>query len=593
MIYNAINYIQGFLPNKSTFEQTSSDHANSNLKYTAKLAQTILLCPITTTAKLSFRTAKLLSWDLAKSSYYALTGYHQESASHLEREYLNTVKAVRDVLFLPFVAKRAFNDMVAKPEEFLDDIPVSHDYLTVDCEKSFQQFSSYLHGHRTFEVIKPKGIKEFPAASDGTLKTVMASHFLKPDMMAINFGSPNVAAFITKKGENDTVQTVKIDAKSLRRADMAYHPTNGKIQSGLFFVPTNLPQEALARFEEAAEKMKGRRDITCVNTNCRVLKEAGFSIENVEMDEIVFPNTFMEHLLYRNVFYTDREGSKHKVHFDILNTTSKNLEEYMEQVDTDVVGTRLRHRRRDADTEEQKLARGNEAKAIIALEKERLAQKVTPIWSELKAFERRQVTVSAPSFLGDIVAQIWGRHTIYEMDLSDKKDTIAQVFGTKLSPFPQKNPSCFTRIKKDFLFSPFMIHFLRGHMMGRADVVNLYMQDLLKHLSSIPKEIRLNYAILDDKVVFAKVNSQTDEAIKRAADWALSKHALIANRQDVYCAGEIWYDESQKCFLINDNSGTYNPSPDRVHHAAKLANEIFDSEADHPLFKVAPQIEAI
>src|SRR5262249_54561378 len=152
----------------------------------------------------------------------------------------------------------------------------------------------------------------FPARSDPSLKTVMASHFLNPGLMAINFGCPNISTFLTKKEEDGSVQTVQIDAKSLRREAMSYHRTNGKIQSGVFFVPTNLPKEAMDRFNEAALKMQGRRDITCVNTNCRVLKEAGFSIENVDMEGVVFPTTLMEHLLFRNVFYTDSQGQKHK-----------------------------------------------------------------------------------------------------------------------------------------------------------------------------------------------------------------------------------------------------------------------------------------
>jgi hypothetical protein len=339
--------------------------------------------------------------------------------------------------------------------------------------------------------------------------------------------------------------------------------------------------------------MQGSRDITCVNTNCRVLQKAGFSIENVAMDEIVFPTTFMEHLLFRNVFFTDKEGKKHKIHFDILNTTEANLEALANQVDTDVVGTRLRHRRREADTEEMKLARGAQAKAVIALEEERLAKEVPPVWLKNNDLDRRKVTISVPSCLGNLAAYVWGRHTIYEVDLSDKKEEITQTFGTKLKPFFQKNPSIATRLKRDIFFSPFMIHLLRRHMMGRADVVHLYAQDLFKHLMSIPQEARLNYVVLDDKVVFAKVhsNDNTDGTYKKIADWALSKHALIADRKEVHCSGEIWYDANQKCFMMNDNSGTYSPDLERVQKVVNLANTIFRAEASNPIFKVAPQNE--
>jgi hypothetical protein len=66
----------------------------------------------------------------------------------------------------------------------------------------------------------------------------------------------------------------------------------------------------------------------------------------VTIDDVVFPNTFIEHLMFRNVFFTDSSGIKHKVHFKILNTTEYSLEKFFENVDTAVVGTRLRHRER-------------------------------------------------------------------------------------------------------------------------------------------------------------------------------------------------------------------------------------------------------
>jgi hypothetical protein len=479
--------------------------------------------------------------------------------------------------------------MIATREDFVDDIePMpTEKYIKVDFTKSLQLFSSFLHGRANFEVIHPTGITEFPALSDPVMKTVMASNIFKPGMIAINFGMPNVATFITEEKEDGSVQTIKVDAKSLWREPMGFHPTNGKIQSGVFLIPKNLPPEALARFKEAAEKLAGATDITCVKTNCKVLQEAGFSIEGVSMDGITFPETLMEHLLFRNVFYTDQNG-KHKVHFDILNTTEKTLEKYFEDVDTAVVGTRLRHALRHADTEEDKNTRGVIAKRLIAEEAERLAnQTVEQENDEISA--QRKVTISVPSCLGDAIARIWGRHTIYELDLSDKKELIFEAFQNftkanegetdKLRPFPQENPSFLTWLKKHIFFSGPMIRLLRRHMMGRSDVIHLSTQGIFKHLKST-KGARLNYALMDNKLVIAKVKAnEGDEGIhKKAADWALSKHALIANREEVYCSGEMWYDEAQNRFKMNGDSGTYTPNFERVKIVVNLANGLFDNQ---------------
>lgn len=568
-------------------EMDNNSSRPSHLHYLWKLIQTIFMTPVTSTIHLACRAVKLLTWDKCKSYTLQLLGYHSDADAFFESQYLKTVKVIRDILFIPTTAYSVFKDLIAKSEEFTDDLPEKfpqQSYLSTGCTQKFEPFSSSMHGCKQFNVIKPNEIMAFPAESDGDLKAVKASHFLNPGVMAINFGLPNVAAFTTEAMDDGSVQTIKVDAKSFKREPMSYHPTNGTIQSGIFFVPTNLPDEALERFKEAAEELVGESNITCVNTNCRVLKKAGFSIEGRDLDDVIFPTTMMEHFLFRNVFYTDSEGEKHKVHFDIINTTEDSLEQHFQKIDIAVLGTRLRHLRRHADTEENRKIRGIAAKAIIAEEKERLAALSE---SEQATFDltRRKVTVSVPSFLGDMISRIWGRHTIYEMDLSDKKDRITQAFEDmdleKLHPFPDENPSFLTKLKRDYFFSQPMIDFLHRHIMGHADTLYLNTQDLFEHLKSTQGE-RLNYVILEDKVIVArvKVNGESSGVHQKAADWALSKHALLASRQEVLCSGEMWYDENADRFKMNSDSGTYKPSEEHVQVAVDLANEIFATSSD-------------
>ena len=550
--------------------------------FALKSAQTILIYPITSTLQLSCRLVKLLTWDLAKAGALKILGYHNESSTSLEREYLKTVRVARDILFIPTIARSAFSDLLAKRDTaYLDDMRARspQSYLNVPYAKKLNLFSSYMYGPKTFEVIQPTEIQEFAAESDGALNSVMASHFLKPDVMAINFGIPNVAAFATEDKGDGSVQTVKVDAKSLKREPMVFHPTNGKIQSGVFFVPINLPAEALERFSAAAKKLQGRADFTCVNTNCRVLKEAGFSIEGKKMEDIFFPTTFMEHLLFRNVFYTDIAGHKHKIHFDIIKTTKDSLAEHFEKIDMAVVGTRLRHSRRNVDTEESRKARGVAAKALIAEEKMRI-DRTSPAEQDASNLTRRKMTISVPSHLGDVIARIWGRHTLFEVDLSDKKAMISQFFQDlpKLSPFPQQKPSFGTRLKRDYFFSQPMINFLRRHMMGNRDTLFLNTQDLLNHLKSTQGE-HLNYVILEDKVIVARINPtvKPEGVPQKVADWALSKHALLAERKPVHCSGELWYDKHKNRFIVNSDSGTYVPSTEHVKAAVNLVNTIFET----------------
>ncbi|OJU80665.1 MAG: hypothetical protein BGO10_02485 [Chlamydia sp. 32-24] len=572
----------------TTHQYTSCNHRD--LHSTRRFATTIFITPVSTSFKLAFNTVKLLTWDVSKSTVLTLMGYHGEGATFLQERYLNTMRKLRDLAFIPSLAHDAFKNMMAKGELFKDDLPKvkPQSYIKTLYSLHLGVYSSSLYGRKAFHFARPVDIKEFPAESDGSLKTVMAGHFLKANVMAINFGVPNVATFITEAKEDGSIQTTKVDAKSLKREKMAYHPTNGKIQSGIFLIPTNLPDEALGRFKEAALKLQGRTDFTCVNTNCRVLKEAGFSMEGKEIENIFFPNTLFEDCLFRNVLYTDLKGVKHKVHFEIVDTTGLGLEKHFERVDFAVVGTRYRHKLRKNDSQENRKARGLAAKALVEAEKARLAS-FTQEELDLSNIKRRKISVSVPSRVGDAIAYFLGeRHTLYEVDFADMQNVIGNAFKhlEKLQPFPQEKPNFVTRLKRDFFFCKMIINLIRRHLMGHSDHLHLNTLDLFNHLKGVQGSF--NYVVLEGRVVLAKVtpNGNSNLGYQKAADWALSKHAVLSGREEVYCSGELRYDITKKCFIVNGNSGTYLPTDEHVKIVAQLANEIFETALHGNKFEV-------
>jgi hypothetical protein len=143
----------------NTREKSSRGH------FFVKLLETIFISPITSTVTLLGRSIKLITWDLAKTSMYKIGGYHTEAADFLEGEYLKTVKALRDLIFIPSVAVRALRDISAVREIYLDDIEPkpTDEYINnaVNFNKSYEQFTSSMHGCGTFEVINPDNITEF------------------------------------------------------------------------------------------------------------------------------------------------------------------------------------------------------------------------------------------------------------------------------------------------------------------------------------------------------------------------------------------------------------------------------------------------
>lgn len=540
-----------------------------------KLVETILLQPALVTSRLVYRTIKLLAYIPLKSLVVVVSQGSANVKKYLAGELIKTVKAARDVFTVPLKVARVVNDIRSPSTQFRDDNPIlkPKDYLKTDYSISFQHFSSEHFPSKNFKVITPKQIKEMPAPSDPSLQAVMGSHFLQKGMMGINFGCPNVALFTTHESKGDEGSIYKVDAKSLKREEMQYRDTKGKLQSGVFFIPTNLPEDAIEALKSAAEKLKGRRDLTCVNTNCRILKEAGFTMDGVDLEDCYMPTTFMENVLFRNMYYKGQ-----KIHFDIVKTTPLTLQEYFEEIDNAILTTPFRHWTRNYDSKENREARERRAKEIMAQEKEDLS--TNPLISQAKEnSETREVKVSVTSSLGNFFARLWGRHLVYEINLSDKEQEITQLFENRLlKPFPEKKPSFLTRLKRDFFFSKAAINFIRRHMLGRQDAEQMEGQDILRLLKS-SGGARLNYVLLRDKIVIARVNVATNnEKLRKAADWALSKHALLANREEIACSGEIWYDQNSDRFLLNGDSGTYKPEPGHVEKVVKLANEIFQTD---------------
>jgi len=561
------------LPPESRVVVASGPSVNIFLEVQKKLATTIFLRPAAATLELIYRSIRLLSYAPLQAILGSADA--EEAKTSMAIECIKTLQAVRNVLAIPSKIAKMLNEkmVIGGRATAVQPGVTPKEYLKTEYDISFQYFASEHFSRENFKVITPRQIHEMPVFSDPSLLAVMGSHFLKSGLMGINFGCPNVALFTTHESSQDTGSVYKVDAKSLKREDMQYKDTHGKLQSGYFFIPTNLPKEAIVAVEEAAKKLQGRRDYTCVNTNCRILKEAGFTVENMELEDCYLPTTCMENFLFRNVYYKGQ-----KVHFDILKTTPLSLEEYYDKIDAAVLATPVRHHIRDHDSEENKKARDAEAKKILAEEKKSLRTNFVNIVSD-KVAEAREVKISITSYFGDMAARVWGRHSLYEINLADKKTEIMNAFGShSLKPFPMENPSLMTRMKRDFLFSKTAINFLRTHMIDRYNTEKLSAMELLDLLKST-EGARLNYTLFADRIVFGRVSlPKADEGYKQAADWALSKHALLAGREEVLCAGELWYDQASDRFFINNDSGTYYPRPDDVKKMAQLANETFNTD---------------
>lgn len=195
------------------------------------------------------------------------------------------------------------------------------------------------------------------------------------------------------------------------------------------------------------------------------------------------------------------------------------------------------------------------------------------------------VAVSAKPTKNNFFTKICGQHTHYELNLSNNSSVIQSEFAkltqlalntpVMLKPFGFAKKNIVTHLKNLF-FSQRFVRFLRKHMVNfvKSDSQNMFL-----HLRSTNTNNRLNFVLLNDKIVVTeiRVNRHNLNGIKKAADEIFSKHAVLANSQDVFCSGEMWFDRDTQRFMINCDSGTYRPEFERTKLVVEMANVFFQN----------------
>ncbi len=206
--------------------------------------------------------------------------------------------------------------------------------------------------------------------------------------------------------------------------------------------------------------------------------------------------------------------------------------------------------------------------------------------------------MSNPDVKGTLLRWLWGSHTLFEAMRPASVD-INEFLPTTLKEFPPGKPNpnpglkdkakgAFTFLKKNVLFSPFVVNRIR------KSLVNNYITDdagvapvdgkkpNLPVGEKTPREVhnwlpthteakpaKFNMVITKDRVVIAGLTVK----VKRV-DWLLTKHVLMSGYDpDVRFAGEVWKDENG-VIHINNNSGTYRPSNESVDAAVAYLSKL-------------------
>lgn len=405
----------------------------------------------------------------------------------------------------------------------------------------------------------------------------------------LGFGKPNT--YLTVPDGKGGYQ--KFAGKSAKLDKSVIADTKGRVQSGILLHFLNLPEEAVEGLRKQMELHHGKRYLTCVNVNARIMEGAGFSTGGKPLSEHYFPNALMRTILIDGLFYNGQ-----KVEFNVIRTTPVAMERFALQIKTAELSAFCRHADRALYDRSQKSKLWNAVYSLVHFPGRLLrrlkktpalpSSKVAPPLPEGVDYARDvHVRMSVALSFGMLLRLIWGQHPLYEGEQNRVQPE--GYFTRTIDPFP-KVKSISTWVKKWILFSRpviWMIHrflapnyaelgpqseaeifnMLRTHSDEESNIYNIVVMRTPRNLKN------------GVRFVLSRISSGA-----RLVAWLLSKHVLASNYDpEVLFAGEMYKDVNGVIHLTG-NSGTYQPTVEELYAARDFLAAIFR----HVTFVVDP-----
>ena len=407
------------------------------------------------------------------------------------------------------------------------------------------------------------------------VKVIDIEFAFSPNEVVLGFGRPNVFLTIPQaKGPSP----LRFAAKSLKRADSVLESTKGRMQSGVFLVFKDLPSNTIQQLFESAQKHEGTRRWTCVNANCRVLSDSGFTIGKENLNDIYFPVSLLRKILKNGIQHNGKE-----IEYELVRTTPDSLEKHGLSIINSEFRTPCRHAKRACKN-------GSPLNATLVRLKDRFSSSLGVFFQKKKmdstalsqesrspqlppthSKQKHELSVSNPSKLGLLLRMLWGPHSLYE--LRQNRIHIDHYLKENLKEFPQEDPNFATKLKKNFLFSKPVIQFIRNHLSKNyTSFPQMTTKSLFDMMETSTKEndSRYNIVITKEKITVSKLDIKY-----KYVDWLMNKHVLLSKYSNqVRFAGEVWKTEDGTIY-INNNSGTYQPNASQLQAASQYLRSIF------------------
>lgn len=401
---------------------------------------------------------------------------------------------------------------------------------------------------------------------DGLQLVPIAEIFAEPDVAFLGFGMPNVYLTIPK---NDSDGWEKYAATMFWRQHSHVADTKGRVQGGILVQLLNAPDAALEALRVAMGAHSGKRTITCAFANAKVLHQAGFTSGGKRLDRYVRPMS-----LARRIWQNGLEFNQVRVETRFIRTTQRSVSDHFAAVmskESTSLGRLVK--------KQWSKARRPAASAPL-LEPRPLPAAQSPLEDTVRSAELR---VGRPSKLGAALRVYWGDHPIFEA-IPDRNnvDLDAAEFeelNEPLRPYPGRLDAV-TKAKKYVLFAPGPVRVLRNRMAATMDSVGRHPGPVLTDmLQAGPPDnpFVYNAIVTSDALRVARLENRSDKDVSKA-NWVLSKHVLVAGYDpDVRFAGEFWVADGPegRTVHLNNNSGTYQPGPERAQAAGRFIEQGF------------------
>jgi len=442
--------------------------------------------------------------------------------------------------------------------------------LNPDAIRGVRRYES-LFGRLVPVLDASESTSERTASSAPDLRVFRLRDVFSEGSIFLGFGRPNVFLGLPRDGGGFD----KFDAKSFKREPSKVINTRGWAQSGMLL---HIQPEAgmLNRLREAANKHSGTRSWTCVNANCRVLDDAGFTSAGKTLRD--FSMAMAEQIIRHGLEFQGKP-----IGFEVVKTTPVYLENFGLSVIKAQCLTLCRHSSRFV---EKKLrtsrfrpqSLGERMPVVPSALKPRAARVKPQGLSDITACEHergrktdRVLSISEPTPLGAVLRVMWGAHALFQ--LKSMNVEIGHYLPNTLKEFSAKDLSWFSKLKQHVLFSRPVVRFLRSQIMRSNLVVeNCPQQEIFDMMRTHSQDMSNKYNIVmtGESIGVVRINVKYPQI-----DWVLSKHVLTSGYSaDVRFAGEMWKGKDGVVYINND-SGTYQPSPQDAQRAAEYLQAIF------------------